>query len=118
MPIRKSTEFGAIDISLDAIASLAGGAVTECYGIVGMSSQKLLKDGWAVILKRDNYSKGVVVRMEDNSLILDLYIVALQGLKLSEIIQAAQQRVKYELEKALEIPVKAINVTVQGIRAL
>ena len=60
MPIYKSTEFGNIQISLDAIASLAGGTITECYGIVGMASQKLLKDGLAELLKRDNYSKGIV----------------------------------------------------------
>ena len=45
MPINKSTEYGNIEISLDAIANLAGGAITECYGIVGMASQKTLKDG-------------------------------------------------------------------------
>ena len=55
MPINKSTEYGNIEISLDAIANLAGGAITECYGIVGMASQKTLKDGWAELLKKENY---------------------------------------------------------------
>ena len=32
MPINKSTEYGNIEISLDAIANLAGGAITERYG--------------------------------------------------------------------------------------
>ena len=31
MPINKSTEYGNISISLDAISSLAGGTITECY---------------------------------------------------------------------------------------
>ena len=35
MPINKSTEYGNIEISLDAIANLAGGAITECYGRYG-----------------------------------------------------------------------------------
>ena len=35
MSISKSTEYGNINISLDAVASLAGGVVTECYGVVG-----------------------------------------------------------------------------------
>lgn len=52
MSISKSTEFGNINISLDAIASLAGGVVTECYGVVGMASQKFVKDGIAELLKR------------------------------------------------------------------
>lgn len=33
MPINKSTEYGNISISLDAISSLAGGTITECYGV-------------------------------------------------------------------------------------
>ncbi|MFR9256454.1 MAG: Asp23/Gls24 family envelope stress response protein [Merdibacter sp.] len=73
MSISKSTEFGNINISLDAIASLAGGVVTECYGVVGMASQKFVKDGIAELLKKENYSKGVVVRQEENGLELDLY---------------------------------------------
>lgn len=55
MPIQKSTEYGTIDISLEAVANLAGGTATECYGIVGMASQKLLRDGWAELLRKENY---------------------------------------------------------------
>lgn len=116
MPINKSTEYGAITISLDAIASLAGGTITECYGIIGMASQKTLKDGWAELLKIENYSRGVIVRQSDNGLVLDLYIIAMQGIKLSEVIHAAQQRVKYTLEKTLEIKVESVNIWVQGVR--
>ena len=52
MSISKSTEYGNINISLDAVASLAGGVVTECYGVVGMASQKFVKDGIAELLKK------------------------------------------------------------------
>ena len=54
MSISKSTEYGNINISLDAVASLAGGVVTECYGVVGMASQKFVKDGIAELLKKEN----------------------------------------------------------------
>lgn len=116
MPIYKSTEYGNIQISLDAIASLAGGTITECYGVVGMASQKLLKDGLAELLKLENYSRGIVVRQNEEGLVLDLYIIALQGIKLSEVIYEAQKRVKYVLEKTLEVKCQAINVCVQGVR--
>lgn len=117
MPINKSTEYGNISISLDAIASLAGGTITECYGVVGMSSQKFVRDGWAELLKKENYARGVIVRQQEDGLILDLYIIALQGIKLSEVVQEAQKRVKYVLEKTLELKVVAVNICVQGVRA-
>ena len=118
MPIHKSTEYGDIEISLEAIANLVGGTINECYGIVGMASQKVVKDGWAELLKRDNYSRGVIVRQDGNSLILDIYVIALQGIKLSEVMVAAQQRVRYVLEKTLEVKVEAVNLFVQGVRSV
>ena len=36
-----------------------GNATTECYGVVGMASKNLVKDGLAVVLGKENYSKGV-----------------------------------------------------------
>ena len=118
MPINKSTEYGNISISLDSIASLAGGAITECYGVVGMASQKTVRDGWAELLKKENYARGVVVRNQEDGLVLDLYIIALQGIKLSEVVIEAQKRVKYEIEKTLEIKCKEVNICVQGVRIL
>lgn len=116
MPINKSTEYGQISISLDAIASLAGGAITESYGVIGMASQKLLRDGWAELLKKENYTRGVIVNQKEEGLVLDLYIIALQGIKLSEVVYEAQKRVKYVLEKTLEIKVLEVNIYVQGVR--
>ena len=99
MPINKSTEYGNIEISLDAIANLAGGAITECYGIVGMA-------------------RGVVVTQDETGLVLNLYIIALQGIKLSQVVYEAQKRVKYVLEKTLEVKCNAVNIYVQGVRAV
>ena len=71
---------------------LAGGVVTECYGVVGMASQKFVKDGIAELLKSDNYSKGVVVRQNENGLELDLYIIVSHGIKISEVVHEAQKK--------------------------
>ena len=116
MPINKSTEFGNISISLDAVATLAGGTITECYGIVGMASQKVVRDGWAELLKKENYSKGVVVSQQEDGIVLDLYVIALQGIKLNEVVSEAQKRVKYVIEKTLETKVLKVNICIQGVR--
>lgn len=116
MPINKSTEYGQISISLDAIASLAGGAITESYGVIGMTSQIAIRDGWAELLKKENYARGVIVTQKEEGLVLDLYIIALQGIKLSEVVNEAQKRVKYVLEKTLEVKCLEVNIYVQGVR--
>ena len=118
MSISKSTQFGNINISIEAIASLAGGVVSECYGVVGMASQKVLKDGLAELLKKENYSKGVVVRQNEGKLELDLYIIVSHGVKISEVVHEVQNKVKYMLEKSLELDFNVINVFVQGVKVM
>jgi len=118
MSIDKATEFGNIKISAEAIATLAGGVVTECYGVVGMASQKLLKDGLAELLGKENYSKGIVVRETNKQLEIDLYIIIGFGIKISEVVLEVQKKVKYVLEKTLDTKFKSINIYVQGVRVI
>ena len=115
MSVERSNDFGQVNISHEAIASLAGGVVTESYGVVGMASQKVLKDGLAELLKKENYSKGVVVKESDSGLELDLYIIIGFGVKISEVVFEIQKNVKYVLEKSLDVKFSSINVYVQGL---
>lgn len=118
MSISRSTQYGNINISMDAVASLAGGVVTECYGVVGMASQKFVKDGIAELLKKENYTKGIVVRQENGGLELDLFIIVSHGVKISEVVHEVQERVKYMLEKSLELEFNKVNVFVQDVKVM
>ena len=118
MAITKNTQYGNINIAIEAIASLAGGVVSECYGVVGMASQKIFKEGLAELLKMENYSKGVVVRQNEDHLELDLYIIVSHGVKISEVVSEVQKRVKYALERSLELDFNVINVYVQGVKVI
>jgi uncharacterized alkaline shock family protein YloU len=118
MGIERSTSLGNINISEEAIATLAGGVVSECYGVVGMASQKVLKDGLAELLKKENYSRGVVVRKTDTGYELDLYIVISFGVKITEVVAEVQKKVKYMLEKTLEQDFDKINIFVQGVKVI
>ena len=118
MTVEKKTNYGSISVSEEAVASLAGGVITESYGVVGMASKQILKDGWAELLKKENYTKGVVVRNGKAGLEIDLYIVVSFGVKISEVVTEAQKKVKYMLEKSLSQEVDQVNVFVQGVRVV
>lgn len=118
MSVTRNTKFGDINISKEAITSLAGGVVSECYGVVGMASQKMLKDGLAELLKKENYAKGVIVKESEGVLDLDLYIIVSHGVKISEVVNEVQKKVKYVLEQSLDIEVNAVNVYVQGVKVM
>jgi uncharacterized alkaline shock family protein YloU len=118
MSIELKTKHGHIEISNDVIAAIAGGAAVDCYGIVGMASKNQLKDGLSEILRRENFSKGVVVRQENDDLHIDMYIIVSYGTKISEVAHNVQSKVKYTLNKTLGLSVESVNIYVHGVRVV
>ncbi len=116
--MNSNTNVGGINVSIDAIASLTGSIVSECYGVVGMASKKFFRDGWAVLLKQENYSKGVMVKQTAKGFELDIYVIICYGVRVVEVVSEVQKKVKYELERTLDIQFNAINVFVQGIKVV
>lgn len=114
----RSTKLGNINVSNEVIATIVGGAVTECYGVVGMASQKMLKDGLYELLKKENYARGVLVQEGETGIVVDLYIIVGYGMKISEIVFEVQKKVKYVLETSLDVEVDSINVYVQGVSVI
>ena len=72
MAVKIQNQLGNIDISNDVIATVVGGAATEIFGIVGMASKNQIRDNLNEILRRDNYSKGVVVRQQEDGVAIDV----------------------------------------------
>ncbi|MGE6378019.1 Asp23/Gls24 family envelope stress response protein [Peribacillus muralis] len=116
MSIELQTKYGQIDISNDVIATVAGGAAVDCYGIIGMSSKKQFKDGIAEILRKENFTKGVIVRQEEEEVHIDMYIIVSYGTKISEVAHNVQSKVKYTLNKTVGLAVDSVNIFVQGVR--
>ena len=116
MAIESKNQYGTINVSDEAIAMLAGGVVTECYGVVGMASQQVFKDGLAELLKGENFSKGVIVRRTETGFELDVYIIVSYNVKISEVVLEVQKKTKYMLEKTLRQNFESVNVFVQGIK--
>ena len=117
MSIQIKNEYGAIEISNEAIATVVGNATTECYGVVGMASKNFVKDGLATILGKENYSKGVTLSVnEDHKLIIDLYVVVGMNLKISEVSCEIQKKVRYVTESIFGKHIQSVNVFVQGIK--
>ena len=116
MSIELTTTYGQIDISNEVIAIIAGGAAVDCYGIVGMASKNQIKDGLTDILRKDNFTRGVIVRQEEDLVHIDMYIIVCYGTKISEIAHNVQSKVKYTLDKTVGLAVDTVNIFVQGVR--
>ena len=106
---------GKVEVSLDAVATIAGRAALQCYGVVGMSSSRL-RDDIAEVLQQENYRRGVKVHSRDSNITIDLYVVVEYGTRISEVGRNIMSTVKFTVEKALGLPVAQVNVNVQGLR--
>ncbi|WP_147802359.1 Asp23/Gls24 family envelope stress response protein [Alkalicoccus halolimnae] len=116
MTIEMNTKYGNIDVSREVVAVIAGGAAVDCYGIVGMASQKHLKDGLTDLLGKENLARGVVIREENDEIHIDMYIIVSYGTKISEVAYNVQQKVKYQLEQMLGLKVNSANIFISGVR--
>ncbi|MEA4938191.1 MAG: Asp23/Gls24 family envelope stress response protein [Christensenella sp.] len=116
MAAEMTTTLGKITITDDLIASIAGYAAVENYGIVGMNSKKA-SDSFVELFGKDNMRRGVKVTMVSPEVIdIDLYVTLEYGVSLPAVAQNAKSNVKYRVEEMTGIAVRAVNVHVENIR--
>jgi uncharacterized alkaline shock family protein YloU len=106
--------FGSVLISQRAIATIAWHAALESYGVVGLAP-KNFADGIANILVKDALL-GVDVHYNGHNIEIDLYIIIEYGTRVKSVANSVANSVKFHVEKALGLPVNAVNVHVQGLR--
>lgn len=115
-PAPEAEKLGRVEVSPEAIASIASEAVLEkSYGVVGLAAQRL-RGGRAEMLRPDQYREGIKIRFDGDEIILDLYVIIEYGLKVSEVAHNIMSNVKFEVERHLGRPVAEVNVNVQGLR--
>ncbi|WP_119072617.1 Asp23/Gls24 family envelope stress response protein [Aggregatilinea lenta] len=108
------TSRGMIEISPNAIASLAGHAVLQTYGVVGMASPNLASD-LVASLTRDPH-RGIQIRQDASQIIIDVYVVIEYGTRIASVANSLINAVRYTVEQSIGIPVGQVNVHVQGLR--
>lgn len=118
MPKIVKNQLGQYSITEEVIATVAGVAAMEIYGLVGMASRKQMKDSITELLRKDNLGRGVEVRIEDDQVQVDMYIIVSYGTRISEVANNVMEKVKYTLENTLGVDVYPVNVYVQGVRVL
>jgi uncharacterized alkaline shock family protein YloU len=126
---------GKIEVSSHAIASIAGRAVAECYGVVGIAVRRpwlnpwlgerlgAMLDPWLGFLPGavelaapDQYARGVDVRFVDDHIAIDVNVVVEHGLRITEIAHNIMANVKFAVEQSLGLRVVRVNVNVQALR--
>jgi uncharacterized alkaline shock family protein YloU len=108
------TNLGQIKISPTAIARIASQAVTSTYGVVGIAPKNLAK-GVANVFQRDA-RHGVDVHIKEDQIIIDVYVIVEYGTRIASVAKSIMNLVKFNVERALSVPVAQVNVHVEGLR--
>ena len=109
----RNTELGKIEITPQAITKLVTQLVRECYGVVGLAGRG---SGVERLITGNLPHRGVNVRLTDEGVVVDLFVVMQYGVRVSEVAHNLMELVKYSLESSLGIPVAEVNVYVQDLR--
>lgn len=109
------TDLGRIFLAEDVIATMAGVATTECYGIVGMAGSRF-KDGIAELLGRENLARGVEVALDEESVEIGLHIIVGYGTRISEIARNVTGKVRYVVETYTGLKVREVHIHVEGVK--
>jgi len=109
------TDIGKMALSEEAIATIAGAAATECYGVVGMAGRKMT-DGLSELLGRENLSKGVTVSIDGDDVYINVSVILGYGVKIPEVARMVAEKVRYTVYNYTGLKVKRVTVNVESLR--
>ncbi len=112
--MEENNPLGSISIAPRAIASLAHHAAIQTYGVVGLASKSLVNGLTNKIVKDPTH--GIDVQYHEGQIQIDIYIVVEYGTRITTVAGSVANAVRFTVEKAIGMPVAAINVHVQGLR--
>ena len=115
MAMKTENERGAIVVSENVIARIAGVATSNCYGVVGMA-YKSATDSIASLLKWDSITKGIKVSTEEDKIAIDLHIIIEYGINIKVVCESIIEHVTYAVESATGFKVGKVTVNVEGVR--
>lgn len=105
---------GTIDVAPRAIVTIVSHSVNQCSGVVGMASKRILNSFTKLISR--NPHPGIDVTIEPDGIAVDVYIIVAYGSRIRAVAGEIQDSVKQHVERAIGLPVKEVNVMVQGLR--
>jgi uncharacterized alkaline shock family protein YloU len=110
----EKTTLGNIHISPNALATIAYHATLTSYGVVGLAP-KNIAEGLAATITRVP-AHGVSVQYNGEDVDIDVHIIIEYGTRITSVAESVANAVRYQVEKALGMPIHNVNIHVQGLR--
>lgn len=106
---------GDLHVANEVLSDLAGYAVTQCYGVVGMTAPTAA-DGIAKLLPASRLRRGVVVTTSEEGVVIDLYVIIEYGTNINTVSQNVVDAVTFAMNEYVQVPLASVNVHVEGVK--
>lgn len=115
MSVQTANTYGRISITDEAVASVAGYAALDCYGVCELVS-RTITDGIAELFKKQNYGSGVKVATVDSKIYITVFAVLKYGVSSEAVSDSLKSTVRYRVESFTGMIVKDVTVNVVGVK--
>ncbi len=110
---KEVSSIGEVMIADDVIATIAGLATTEVEGVSSMQGN--ITNELVGKLGMKNMTKGIKLKLEEDGVIVDLYIQMCYGYSIPKTCGIIQDKVKTAIESMVGLMVKTVNVHIVGV---
>lgn len=109
----KEDGMGEVQIADEVVAIIAGIAATEVDGVSSMAGN--ITNELVSKLGMKNLSKGVIVKVEEDSVSVMVAINVAYGYSVPEVSAKVQEKVKSSIENMTGLNVQEVNIKIAGI---
>ena len=116
MILKTDGSLGEVTVSNSVVAQIAGEAASHCYGVVGMAPGSKKQQFMHLFSKKYYTDKGVIVRGNADSVIIEIHIIVSYGMNINAIAKSIVNKVRFTVTEMTGVKVEKVLVKVDGIQ--
>ena len=114
--LKIENQLGSITVSKEYLDKLIGATVTNCFGVVGMSSDAKQDFIGFISGDKDKIDKGVSIKKSKDFFSISLHIIVRYGTNINAITDSIKHKVKYVIENETGFTPDRIDVYIDGMQ--
>ena len=118
MPVTDKNKKTKQNVTIKDVQRVVASEALECYGVVGLASKKGLAGKIRSAISKHDYEEAVFAFLDRSNVSVSVYVDVSKGVKITEVLNEVQKRVRYVLTKTLHLKVKKVDVYAVNVRKI
>lgn len=109
---------GTVTIAPGVLSSIVSLTAQDVHGVARLGNVPGQQRVGATLNSSASNADGVAIRVVDDSVVVDCYLVATANINLLHLGEAVQTAIREALETMVGMPVRSVNVCVQDVEQI